>query len=119
MDARRQPIDQPTPALLINGVLAILRSQGFAWADIAVNEFAAQLSAAAGLPQTQVKVMCAPVYLPRARISAQLSFFSPALLSSAKTPDLKLCWPFKILFSAAAVLNWTEASHFIHLSHKQ
>lgn len=75
MDARRQPIDQPTPALLINGVLAILRSQGFAWADIAVNEFAAQLSAAAGLPQTQVKVMCALVYLPRARISAQLSFF--------------------------------------------
>lgn len=45
MDARRQPIDQPTPALLINGVLAILRSQGFAWADITVAEIAAQLLA--------------------------------------------------------------------------
>lgn len=42
MDARRQPIDRPTPVLLINGVLAILRSQGFAWADITVNEIAAQ-----------------------------------------------------------------------------
>lgn len=30
MDAGRQPIDRPTPQLLINGVLAILRSQGFA-----------------------------------------------------------------------------------------
>ena len=30
MDARRQPIDRPGPAQLIYGVLAILRSQGFA-----------------------------------------------------------------------------------------
>lgn len=42
MDVRLQPIDQPTPALLINGVLAILRSQGFAWAEIAGREIAAQ-----------------------------------------------------------------------------
>lgn len=39
MDAGRQPIDRPTPPLLIYGFLAILRSQGFAWADITVNEF--------------------------------------------------------------------------------
>lgn len=59
MDAGRQPIDRPTPALLINGVLAILRSQGFAWADIIAIEFAEQhlaplvstrLSVCGGLP---------------------------------------------------------------------
>lgn len=64
MDARRQPIDQPTPALLINGVLAILRSQGFAWADTTVAEIAAHLLAL--LISSKLKLesgVCSGLYL--------------------------------------------------------